>query len=186
MEIRRNRWDSIFFMSPEDQNAVLLDQTVCYWCHVYLKPSGSAPSDPKMTRYDDTTFRSHDPPASVSSDEQSEWCSRLESFISVGQNLRWTRFKCLEIAWDGILRDDNHVRDSIQDWPATSWAEMAALRVTSLKSKEYTHIWAVAASELIRCDATGVTHLIWEDSYVPLCRRSLSGWDMYSGLFIWH
>lgn len=51
---------------PENQ------AVVCYWCHVYLKASGSAPSAPKMTRYDDTTFRSHDPHGSVSSDEQSE------------------------------------------------------------------------------------------------------------------
>lgn len=35
------------------------------WCYVSLKQSGSAPSDPKMICYDDTTFLSHDPAASV-------------------------------------------------------------------------------------------------------------------------
>lgn len=41
-----------------------------------------------MTRYDDTTFRSHDPPASAS-DEQSEraMLQSQEFFISIGWNL---------------------------------------------------------------------------------------------------
>lgn len=76
---------------------VLLDETVCYWCHVYLKPSGSAPSDPKMTRYDDTTFRSHDPPGSVSSDEQSEWCYRAESFI-------YTHYFSWKSSWNVLFK----------------------------------------------------------------------------------
>lgn len=79
--VRLNGWDSILVMSAEDQTGVLLDETLCYWCHVYLKPSGSAPSDPKMNRYDDTTFRSHDPTGSVSSDERSEWCSTAVFFV---------------------------------------------------------------------------------------------------------
>lgn len=66
------RWKYVGIVGIPRIRRVLLDQTVCYWCHVYLKPSGSAPSDPKVTRYDDTTFRSHDPAASVSSDEQTE------------------------------------------------------------------------------------------------------------------
>lgn len=73
-------------MSAEDQTGLLLDETVCYWCHVFLKPSGSAPFDPKMTGYDDTTFRSHDPPGSVSSDEQSDVAE--QSFISTRSYFR--------------------------------------------------------------------------------------------------
>lgn len=66
---------------------------------------------------------------------RAEWVmfQSQEAFISVGRNRLWKRFKCLEIARVGILHDDNHVKDSIQGWPATLWAEMAGLMVTLYK-----------------------------------------------------
>lgn len=54
----------MYFPSNHDHYGAVWGQS-CYWCYVSLKQSGSAPSDPKMICYDDTTFLSHDPAASV-------------------------------------------------------------------------------------------------------------------------
>lgn len=53
----------------------------CVWCYDWLKRSGSARSDPEMTRYDDTTFLSHDPAPS------DWWADRLSDFPKGGQTL---------------------------------------------------------------------------------------------------